>query len=294
VHLGRVAEWSVRVHENPDHNASIVRYYQHNDVIAYFEEVEAEGYNPHNPVWFRVIDGYVYSSSIQPVQVHLNAPLQHLPPKGLWGEISVPYTDAYYSPSLESHRTRRLYYSSAYRIVETVWGTDHALWYRLRDNLVPGRHQYVRAEHVCPIYPEELRAITSHVRDKRIEISLADQLLTAFEEDKPVFTTRISGGTGGDRATPRGHHHINFKAVSRHMIGEGFDLPGVPFDSYFWGGVAIHGTYWHNDYGRPRSHGCVNVPSEAARWIFRWTKPAVPYGKDELRVQEGGTPVIVY
>jgi lipoprotein-anchoring transpeptidase ErfK/SrfK len=78
------------------------------------------------------------------------------------------------------------------------------------------------------------------------------------------------------------------------MVGDDFDLPGVPFDSYFWGSVAIHGTYWHNDYGRPRSHGCVNVPSEAAKWIFRWTTPVVPYEEYGLRVQEGGTLVVVY
>ncbi len=294
VRLGRVAEWWVRVRTEPDLRAPIVRYHRRDDVIAYFEEVEAAGRNPHNSIWFRVIGGYIYSSSVQPVEVHLNTPLQHLPPEGIWGEISVPYTDARRAPSPDVYRSYRLRYSSAYRIVETVWGTDHRLWYRLRDNLAPGRRQYVPAEHVRPIYPEDLKPISSHVRDKRIEISLADQLLAAFEDDEPVFTTHISGGTGGNHATPRGRHHVVFKAASRHMTGEDFDLPGVPFDSYFWGGVAIHGTYWHNDYGRPRSHGCVNVPSEAAKWLFRWTRPVVPYEKDGLRVREGGTPVIVY
>lgn len=292
--LGRIADWSVRVHTEPDLRAPTVRYHRRDDVIAYFEEVEAEGLNPHNPIWFRVIGGYIYSSSVQPVEVHLNTPLQHLPAEGLWGEISVPYTDARHTPSPDAYRSYRLRYSSAYRIVEAVWGTDHRLWYQLRDNLVPGRRQYVPAEHVRPVFPEDLKPISRHVRDKRIEISLADQLLTAFEGDEPVLVTHISGGTGGGRATPRGHHHIEFKSPSRHMVGDDFDLPGVPFDSYFWGSVAIHGTYWHNDYGRPRSHGCVNVPSEAAKWLFRWTTPVVPYDEDGLRVREGGTPVVVY
>jgi len=294
VRLGRIAEWSVRVRTEPDLHAPIVRYHRHDDVITYFEEVEAEGHNPHNPVWFRVIGGYIYSSSVQPVERHINTPLQHLPPDGLWGEISVPYTDAHHTPSPDVYRSYRLRYSSVYRIAEAVWGTDQRLWYRLLDNLVPGRRQYALAEHVRPIYPEDLKPISPHIRDKRVEISLAEQLLTAFEDDEPVFTTRISGGTGGDRATPRGHHHIVFKAPSRHMTGDDFDLPGVPFDSYFWGAIAIHGTYWHNDYGRPRSHGCVNVPSEAAKWLFRWTRPVVSYEEEGLRVREGGTPVIVY
>ncbi|MFQ6101880.1 MAG: L,D-transpeptidase [Anaerolineae bacterium] len=292
--LGRVAEWSVWVRTEPDHRAPTVRHHRRDDVVTYFEEVEAEGRNPHNPIWFRVIGGYIYSSYVQPVEVHLNTPLQHLPAEGLWGEISVPYTDACYVPSPDVRRSYRLYYSSVYRIAEAVWGTDHRLWYRLRESQAPSARRYVLAEHVRPIRPGDLAPISPHVRDKRIEISLADQLLVAFENDRPVFTTRISSGTGGDHATPRGHHHVIFKTPSRHMVGEDYNLPGVPFDSYFWGAVAIHGTYWHNDYGRPRSHGCVNVPSEAARWVFRWTKPAVPYGEDGLRVRQGGTPVIVY
>jgi lipoprotein-anchoring transpeptidase ErfK/SrfK len=293
VQLGRVAEWSVQVHTEPDHSAPIVRHHRRDDVIAYFDEVEAEGRNPHNPTWFRVIGGYIYSSDVQPVEAHLNTPLQHLPREGLWGEISIPYTDARHAPSPDVHGTYRLRYSSVYRIAEAVWGTDHRLWYRLHDNLVPGARRYVPAEHVRPILPEDLTPISPHAHDKRIEISLADQLLVAFENDEEVLATHISGGVGGERATPRGDHHIVFKAPSRHMVGEDFDLPGVPFASYFWGAVAIHGTYWHNDYGRPRSHGCVNVPSEAARWLFRWTKPVTPYSEDGLRVQEGGTPVIV-
>ncbi len=292
--IGRVADWSVWVRTEPDHLAPTVRRHRHDDVITYFEEIEAKGRNPHNPIWFRVIGGYIYSSSVQPVEMHINTPLQHLPPKGLWGEISVPYTAARPDPSPDAYRSYRLRYSSAYRIIEAVWGTDHRLWYRLHDNLVPGARRYVLAEHVRPIYPKDLRPISPHVHDKHIEISLADQLLTAFEGDEPVFTTRISGGAGGDHATPRGNHRIIFKAPSRHMTGDDFDLPGVSFDSYFWGAVAIHGTYWHNDYGRPRSHGCVNVPPEAAKWVFRWTRPIVPYEEDGLRVQEGGTSVIVY
>jgi hypothetical protein len=271
-----------------------VRYHRHDDLVSYFEEVEAEGYNPHNPIWFRVFGGYVYSSYVQPVEVHLNRPIQHLPPDGLLGEISVPYTDARYSPSPGVRRTYRLPYSSVYRIAESVWGEDHRLWYRLRDSQAPSARHYVIAEHVRPIYPEELIPISPRVRDKRIEISLADQLLVALENDQEVFSTRISGGTGGNRATPRGHHHIVFKAPSRHMVGDDFDLPGVSFDAYFWGGVAIHGAYWHNDFGRPRSHGCVNVPPEAAKWLYRWTKPRCPYSEDGLRIAEGGTPVTVY
>ncbi|RLC66023.1 MAG: hypothetical protein DRI48_05655 [Chloroflexi bacterium] len=291
---GRITEWSVWVRTEPDHSAPTVRRHRRDDVVTYFEEVEAEGVNPHNPVWFRVRDGYVYSSFVQPVEVHLNTPLQHLPHGGLLGEISVPYTDARTAPSPDARRNYRLRYSSVYRIAEAVWGTDHRLWYRVHESQHPTARRYVPAEHVRPIYPAELKPLSPHVRDKRIEISLTDQRLIAFENDEQVFTTLISGGVGGNRSTPQGHHQIVFKSPSRHMVGEDFNLPGVSFDVYFWGAVAIHGAYWHNDFGRPRSHGCVNLPPAAAKWIYRWTRPPVPYHEDLLHVREGGTPVIVY
>ncbi len=292
--MGRIAEWSAWSRKEPNGKAPAVRRYRRDHVITYFEEVEAKGSNPHNPIWLRLADGYIYSSYVQPVEVRLNTPRQHIPSTGLWGEISVPYTDARREPGPNARRTYRLSYSSVFRVVEAVWGTDHRLWYRLLDLQAPRARHYVPAEHVHLIPPEDLAPLSPTVYDKRIEISLADQLLMAFENDEVIFTTRISGGTGGKRATPRGKHHIVFKTPSRHMRGDDYDLPGVPFDSYFWGAVAIHGAYWHNDFGRPRSHGCVNVPPEAARWLFRWTLPIFPYHADGIRVHEGGTPVIVY
>jgi hypothetical protein len=67
-----------------------------------------------------------------------------------------------------------------------------------------------------------------------------------------------------------------------------FDLPGVPWDAYFTeAGAALHGTYWHNDFGHPHSHGCINLTPEDARWIYRWTLPSVP--PDQRLVYEPGT-----
>jgi lipoprotein-anchoring transpeptidase ErfK/SrfK len=55
----------------------------------------------------------------------------------------------------------------------------------------------------------------------------------------------------------------------------------VPWSTFFtYEGIAIHGTYWHNDYGLPRSHGCVNVPIEVAKYIYFWTEPETPYEDD--------------
>ncbi len=77
-----------------------------------------------------------------------------------------------------------------------------------------------------------------------------------------------------------------------------FDLPGVPWVCYIlWTGVSLHGTYWHHNYGTPQSHGCINLTPEAAKWIYRWTDPYVPFDEDFVqtdKILRNGTPVIVY
>ena len=70
-----------------------------------------------------------------------------------------------------------------------------------------------------------------------------------------------------------------------NLAANGYDLPGVPWNSYITeSGIAIHGTYWHNYYGRPRSHGCINLTPQAAKWVFLWTMPFVP--PDEVKIYE--------
>ncbi len=67
--------------------------------------------------------------------------------------------------------------------------------------------------------------------------------------------------------------------------GGGYDLPGIGWTTLFSSnGVAVHSTFWHNSYGIPRSHGCVNARPEDARWVFRWTMPDVPYEDGDVTV----------
>jgi lipoprotein-anchoring transpeptidase ErfK/SrfK len=69
-----------------------------------------------------------------------------------------------------------------------------------------------------------------------------------------------------------------------------FDLPGVPWCTYITeNGVALHGTYWHNDFGTPKSHGCVNTLPEDAKWIFRWGQPTVPYDPGMVDISQTST-----
>jgi lipoprotein-anchoring transpeptidase ErfK/SrfK len=73
----------------------------------------------------------------------------------------------------------------------------------------------------------------------------------------------------------------------------GWEIPGIGWVSLFIGnGVAIHSTFWHNNFGEPSSHGCINAAPEDAKWIFRWASPQTPFQKGDITVQgKIGTPV---
>jgi lipoprotein-anchoring transpeptidase ErfK/SrfK len=145
----------------------------------------------------------------------------------------------------------------------------------------------------------ELTLLSPDVPDaeKHIAVDLTTQLVTAFEGEQMVFSQRCSSGAEGTE-TPTGQFSTYHKGPSVHMTNDGdvlekiYNLPGVPWCSFFTGlGNAFHGTYWHNDYGRPRSHGCVNLPSEAAKFLYRWTRPNVPPDVDYVHKPGEGTHV---
>lgn len=102
-----------------------------------------------------------------------------------------------------------------------------------------------------------------------IEINLSDQTLTAWQGDVAIMHTYISSGLA---ATPTvtGRFKIGTKYSSQRMTGPGYDLPGVPWVMYFYSGYAIHGAYWHNNFGSPMSHGCVNMSPGESQMLYTW------------------------
>lgn len=105
-----------------------------------------------------------------------------------------------------------------------------------------------------------------------IEVNLSNQTLTAWQGNVAVLHTNVSTGTA---ATPTvtGRYSIGMKLSSQHMSGPGYSLPGVPYVMYFFQGYAIHGTYWHNNFGTPMSHGCVNMRTGEAQFLYNWASP---------------------
>ena len=155
----------------------------------------------------------------------------------------------------------------------------------------PQAEYFVPAAAVRPLVSHEFSPVAGDVQAeaKRIVISLERQSLTAFEENRIVYKTSVSTGIHTENLpdgelptdTPVGIFRIQLKMPSRHM-GDGrltsdpsaYELPGVPWTMVFHkDGIALHGTYWHNNFGTKMSHGCVNLRNADARWLFRWTDP---------------------
>lgn len=129
---------------------------------------------------------------------------------------------------------------------------------------------------------------------KQITIDISEQTLEAYVGNTLVMTTAVS--TGLVRTpTPIGTFRIREKMVADDMSGPGYYLTDVPYTMYFYGSYAIHGTYWHSNFGHPMSHGCVNLPTEKAQWLFEWVDPTLPEGKTWVRATEDnpGTLVVV-
>ena len=102
-----------------------------------------------------------------------------------------------------------------------------------------------------------------------IDVNLSAQRVTAYQGNTPVRSTLAS--TGLPRTpTPTGRYRIYVKYVSTLMSGPGYYLPNVPYTMYFYRGYGLHGTYWHSNFGRPMSHGCINLPTSEAQWLFNW------------------------
>jgi len=102
-----------------------------------------------------------------------------------------------------------------------------------------------------------------------IDVDLSQQMLYAYEGDTVVASFLVSTGVPAF-PTVTGQYHIYIKLISTLMAGDGYYLPDVPYTMYFYKGYGIHGTYWHHNFGHPMSHGCVNMYTPDAKWMFYW------------------------
>ncbi len=287
---------SLSVYSRPDEESTIKFQRYRDEVLPVYYEVISDKKPIYNPLWYRVWGGYIHCAQVQPVKVQLNQAPSSLP-EGLTPiEITVPFTQSYFqrTPGVWTE-SYRLYYDTVHQAVGIDEGPDGEIWYRLRDEMLDyseNMDYYIPAKHARALEPSEYSPLSTEVSpDKKfIEVSLAEQELTAYENGNVVLKTRISSGLNytppGEESwnSPTGYFHVQSKMLSKHMGNEkpynnyengAYVLPGVSWVSFFemTNGVAFHGTYWHQDFGVQKSHGCINMKTDEARWLYRWCTP---------------------
>jgi lipoprotein-anchoring transpeptidase ErfK/SrfK len=317
----------VDIKTQPDVTSATVKTVYEDTVLPWLREVNAlnPDFNRINQRWVETPEGYIYSSYLQPVRNQPNTPLTAMPDgkSGFWAEATVPYVDFVLdnppaiSPGLRNLISyglpTRLYYSQVLWIdqIKTSEATGNPL-FRVNEN--GGRPSGVTGGSYGDVYwtdgaafrlitEDEIAPISPDVdpNEKKVVVNVTNQYLSCFEGEKEVYFCRVSTGASGNAATPLGEMTVWRKTLSIHMaagtVDAGYDTPGVSWTALFSrDGQAIHSTFWHNQFGERRSHGCVNCRPEDAKWIFRWTTPPVPLESSDVTWNDwrsGSTKVVV-
>jgi lipoprotein-anchoring transpeptidase ErfK/SrfK len=310
--LGRICVGApgtrVDIKSEPYWDAPAVGTAWFDDVFPWQREVIASrvDQNRINQRWVETPEGFIYAEYVQKTQHIPQEPLQTLPEtssgdRGMWVEIVTPYTVLTFNRAPSQYWVRetvrpRIYYSQIFWAFDVRQDpTTGKIQYCLRQRYGALPDEYWVDASVCRrITPEEITPIHPEADDKSIIINVNYQTLACYEGDDEVFFARVT--TGGynyeeDKwQTPLGKHTIWRKLVSTHMsagpaVGN-YDISGVGWTTLFDpNGAAIHSTYWHNYYGTPRSHGCINMRPEDAKWVWRWTTPGVMYDPGDLIIQ---------
>ncbi len=188
----------------------------------------------------------------------------------------------------DAHRFERL---------GSVGLTGRARWQRGRRYLETTEDSlWVAQDEVGVVTQQRLRGVTLAPKERWIDVSIFQGTLTAYEGERPVFTTLISPGASGykprrgpDRknTTPTGTFRIEWKHLSTTMSPDPerrrYYLTDVPFTQFFHMPFALHAAYWHDRFGEPMSGGCVNLSVRDARWLFDFTSPSLPEGWHSVR-----------
>ncbi len=242
--------------------------------------------------------GYAHSGGVQPVQVLINNPVTEIPVDGQLAELTVPFSDSFKDPEKREKVAYRLYYSTVHWVLGITQSSDGKIWYKVWDDKYKN-NLYADATHFRLIQDSELGPLAPKIPEKikKIQVNRSEQVLIAYQDNEPVFMSRTATGArfrDGNFTTPAGKYYLNRKRPTRHMADgdlaaeKTYDLPGVPWVTYLTlRGIAIHGTYWHNDFGKPRSHGCINLSSDAAKWVYLWAAPSVPVGEEYWKEETG-------
>jgi lipoprotein-anchoring transpeptidase ErfK/SrfK len=318
--LARVTKGMVELKSRPDSNSPTTGVLYEDAVVPWLRDIvgSTPSYVFNNQRWVETPEGYVYGPLLQPVKNLPNAPVSTLQQtslgSGMWAEVTVPYVDvilqtepssnSWVEERVDEGLPVRLYYSQIFWVDQIKTDDSGKTLYRVNPNYYGGVDMLcAAAEAFRPISNAELEPINPQSEDKRIIVDVTYQTLSCYEGSREVYFCRVSSGAKFDMygnivdewATPLGQYRISVKYMSLQMsggtTGAGYDLPGIGWTAIFaTGGVAIHSTFWHNNYGDAMSHGCINITPEDAKWIFRWSAPVVPYDPGMVDITQSGQP----
>jgi len=317
--LGRVAVtpnfYSTALMTQPNENATAIRNVAQDEVVTWLRDVVGTSVAGRaNRRWAQTPDGFIYAADLQPVRNVPNQALTAIPDgkSGFWAEVTVPYVDlllqgAPISPGikydLQTNQPVRLYYGQVVWIDQIGAGQDGTVLYRVNEDAGHGYGYgdlfYAEGAAFHGLTDDDVAPINPHVdpASKKIVVDATPghQMLSCLEGNTEVYYCRVSTGYGETFSTPTGDQAISWKIFSIHMAANtgsdsGYDTMAVPWPVFFNrpSGAAIHGTFWHNDFGVRRSHGCVNVSPEDAKWIYRWSAPFLTLDQSEWREDDPG------
>ncbi len=209
---------------------------------------------------------------------------------GWWGEINSNGIAVRTGPDAGSKKIGTFSSINRVKVLKEVFGEmigENNLWYEIDGGKYP--HSYVFSEYVTPMVqpqpPAEFNIPeTVKTGEKWIDVDLEKKILTLFDYDLPIFATYISPGRA-ENPTEKGTFSVWYKLTKAEMQGGPplhsyrYDLKDIPWTMFYNYDYAIHGTYWHDNFGTPQSAGCTNMTQGDAQYIFENTLPVIPEGK---------------
>lgn len=323
--IGRVVTTGVSVRDRPIYDPGLntsIGEIPADTLVEWGREVIGNAIGYVNQKYVETPQGYIYGSVLQPTRNLPNTPITEMPAgqPGFWAEVTVPYVELAHegvvaSPWLQSNISYnfppRLYYGQVVWMDQVRTNNGFAE-YRWNEDAGGrgygygggyGEYFWADGAGFKILTDADVATINPDVdpSEKTIALNLDYQTLSCFEGTREVFFCRVSTGLKtfeNDYSTPAGTLLTHWKIISKNMTAgdeaAGYSTPAVPWCTFIAsGGVAIHGAHWHNAFGEKRSHGCINVSPEDAKWVFRWTLPYVSLmaGEERRNLPEHGTVV---
>jgi len=251
-----------------------VSYYTRRDGVPLYTNLASAAAGKHDRLVERGFSFSVAGGNRYRPSDYAGRHLKERPTLPLGCSTKYKYAPVRAAPSHRARRVDRLKHHSWVQIHE-VKGRGKRRFYRIEQD------RWVAANHVQRVHfsaPPKGVGPT----ERWVEVLLRHQTLVAYQGARPVFATLVSTGRWHHQS-PRGLFRARTKVAmaamnNRKGAGELYRVDDVPWIQYFHEGYALHGTYWHNGFGQPKSHGCINLAPKDARWLFDWAPPRLRPG----------------